>query len=189
LFLGLLTLSLLFLFCFPFLYENQINHYFKTIQLWFNRFEFNASIYYLIREIGYQTHGYNIIRKWGKIYPYIILAIVLLFSFVRNNNTPKKTLTAMLFCLSTYFFIATTVHPWYICFLIALCVFTPYRFPLVWGCFVFLSYATYSHPNFKESFLLLWIEYLAVYGTLVWELFFRKKTKVFKLSNGLQIHF
>ena len=176
--LGGSTFVITLLFCLPFFYETPINHYLKTIQLWFNRFEFNASIYYIIREIGYHTHGYNIIRKWGKIYPYLIIAIILIFSFVKKNDTPKKMFTAMLFCLSTYFFIATTIHPWYITFLIALSIFTKYKFPLLWGALVFMSYATYNHPQFKETISLLWIQYVAVYGMLFYEIFSCKNKKL-----------
>jgi len=172
---GLLILLCLFLFFVPFfLGANNLSHYLNTIGLWFNRFEFNGSIYYVIRAIGYEVKGYNIIRKLGTVSPYIILGIVAVFTFIRNNKTPHVLLTGMLFCLSCYFFIATTVHPWYIVSLVSLAIFTNYSYPLIWSALVVLSYATYGNPDFNENYYLIGLQYGIVYGVFLLELIQRK---------------
>ena len=172
---GTLVLLCLIMFFAPFfLGDNNISHYLKTIGLWFNRFEFNGSIYYVIREIGYEVKGYNIIRKLGKISPFVIVAIVAVFTFIRNNKTPQALLTGMLFCLSCYFFIATTVHPWYIVSLVCIALFTNYSYPLIWSGLVVLSYATYGNSDFNENFYLIGIQYGIVYGVFLYELIQRK---------------
>ena len=168
---GLLILLCLFLFFVPFfLGADNLSHYLNTIGLWFNRFEFNGSIYYVIRAIGYEVKGYNIIRKLGTVSPYIILGIVAVFTFIRNNKTPHVLLTGMLFCLSCYFFIATTVHPWYIVSLVSLAIFTNYSYPLIWSALVVLSYATYGNPDFNEKYYLIGLQYGIVYGVFLLEL-------------------
>ena len=172
---GLLILLCLFLFFVPFfLGADNLSHYLNTIGLWFNRFEFNGSIYYVIRAIGYEVKGYNIIRKLGTVSPYIILGIVAVFTFIRNNKTPHVLLTGMLFCLSCYFFIATTVHPWYIVSLVSLAIFTNYSYPLIWSALVVLSYATYGNPDFNENYYLIGLQYGIVYGVFLLELIQRK---------------
>ena len=172
---GLLILLCLFLFFVPFfLGADNLSHYLNTIGLWFNRFEFNGSIYYVIRAIGYEVKGYNIIRKLGTVSPYIILGIVAVFTFIRNNKTPHVLLTGMLFCLSCYFFIATTVHPWYIVSLVSLAIFTNYSYPLIWSALVVLSYATYGNPDFNEKYYLIGLQYGIVYGVFLLELIQRK---------------
>ena len=172
---GLLILLFLFLFFVPFfLGADNLSHYLNTLGLWFNRFEFNGSLYYVIRAIGYEVKGYNIIRKLGSVSPYIILGIVAVFTFIRNNKTPQVLLTGMLFCLSCYFFIATTVHPWYIVSLVSLAIFTNYSYPLIWSALVVLSYATYGNPDFNENYYLIGLQYGIVYGVFLLELIQRK---------------
>ena len=168
---GLVTLmSIVLLFLPFFLGENNIDHYLKTIGLWFNRFEFNGSLYYLIREIGYEIKGYNIIRTFGKITPYIIIGWVAVFTFIRKNNSEQQVLTGMLFVLSFYFFIATTVHPWYIVSLVTILLFTNYSYSFFWSCVVVLSYAAYDNSEFKENHYLIGLQYAVVYGVFVYEL-------------------
>ena len=59
-------LALIFTFL-PFLDQKLVEHIFSSIDLYFRTFEFNASIYYIVRWFGYQQVGYNIIQKAGPI--------------------------------------------------------------------------------------------------------------------------
>ncbi|MDG1263042.1 MAG: mannosyltransferase [Flavobacteriaceae bacterium] len=173
---GLYCLVFLGVVFIPFFFvENNITNYLKTLKLWFNRFEFNGSIYYIIREIGYEIKGYNIIRKLAKITPYVVLAIVAVFSFFRSNKTAVSVINGMLLTLSCYFFISTTVHPWYIVTLVSLALFTNYTYPLFWSCLIVLSYAAYGNTNFEENFYLIGLQYGIVYGVLLYELRTTKK--------------
>eukprot|EP01093_Parvamoeba_rugata_P019432 TRINITY_DN873_c0_g1_i2.p1 TRINITY_DN873_c0_g1~~TRINITY_DN873_c0_g1_i2.p1 ORF type:complete len:181 (-),score=21.55 TRINITY_DN873_c0_g1_i2:157-699(-) len=124
------TTLLLFL---PFFSMEFLNNYSKTVGLWFGNFEFNASVYYLARAIGYAITGYNEIAIIGKILPLISVFIILGFTFFKKNTNLPNLITSMLLVLTLYFFLSTTVHPWYIATLIILSVFTNYKFPLVWS--------------------------------------------------------
>lgn len=174
---GLCGLTGLLLFFLPFFHSLDFSTYIATIQLWFKQFEFNGSIYYLIRSLGYQWKGYNIIRQWGEIVPWILLCWVLFFAFYKKKKTAKEIFSAMLILLSGYYFIASIVHPWYLVNLILLGVFTSYRFPMVWGGAVIVSYFTYSTPSFTENMWLIGLEYGLVYGIFWWE--WRNKKALF----------
>ena len=163
----LLTVLLLFL---PFFSDTFWDHYEKTTGLWFTNFEFNASWYYVVREIGFEVKGYNIIKAFGSVMPWIVIGVVGGIAFFRNNKTPVALITAMLLALSLYYFMATTVHPWYIALLVGLSVFTRYRFPMVWSGVILLSYHTYSSTPFYENLWLIGLEYALVYGVFIWEL-------------------
>ncbi|MCF6279219.1 MAG: mannosyltransferase [Flavobacteriaceae bacterium] len=174
-FYGIVTVTTLLFFA-PFYSSEFLTNYSETIGLYFQKFEFNASIYYIFREIGYSFRGWNEIAIIGKIIPIIVLLFVLFRTFLRDNKTTINLVHAMLFVLSFYYFTATTVHPWYIAPLLILSIFTTYKFPLVWSVVIVLSYFTYINLDYKENVLLLIIEYSIVYGFLIWELFIKKGT-------------
>jgi len=163
----LLTVVVTFL---PFFSSEFLQNFSKTIALWFQNFEFNASVYYIIRWIGFQTVGWNIIGTVGKILPLIVIAFLLILTFFRRNETLPKLITAMLFGVSFYFLLSTTVHPWYVATPLLLCLFTKYRFPIVWSAVVILSYSAYGADGFRENLWLVAVEYLVVIGYAVWEM-------------------
>ncbi len=174
----LVTTMLLFV---PFLSMEFINNYAETVGLWFNNFEFNASIYYVAREIGYYITGYNEIAVIGKILPAISLVIILWFSFLRKNTTLPKLICSILIAFTCYLFLSTTVHPWYLATLVALCIFTNYRFPLVWSFAIILSYLAYLSIGTADKSENLWIiglEYTIVFSAFIWEVILKKKIPV-----------
>lgn len=170
-----LILGTTFFLFLPFHSPELINNYSNSVGLWFRNFEFNASFYYIFREIGYLFRGYNEIAIIGKIIPVLTILFLGYITFFRKNTTAKELVTAMLFGLSFYYFTTTTMHPWYLATLILLSVFTKYRFPIIWSVVIILSYAAYSNEPYKENLILVGLEYSIVYGFLIWELFFKKK--------------
>ena len=158
----------------PFFSFTMLQNYSESVGLWFGVFEFNASFYYLFREIGYWFRGYNEIAIIGKILSVLSIVFILMISFFRKNSSPKQLLTALLFAISFYYFMSTTVHPWYIGTLVLLAIFTKYRFPFVWSFVLVLSYASYGANTFHEHPWWLLLEYVLVYGTLSYEIFIKK---------------
>ncbi|MCF7561232.1 mannosyltransferase [Sabulilitoribacter multivorans] len=165
----------------PFYSSAFLNNYTQTVALWFKNFEFNASLYYIAREIGYSFRDRNEIAVIGKVIPYIIIVFVLIITFFRRNKTTLQLITAMLLVLTFYYFTATTIHPWYIATLVILSVFTKYKFPLVWSFVIILSYLSYLNINKADKSENLWIialEYIIVYGVFIWEVFIKKAPKM-----------
>ncbi len=174
------------LFFFPLLSLEIVSGFRESIGYYFQKFEFNASIYYLVREWGYWSYGYNIIQtvgwKLGLLSALIILSYTLWeyytnSKFESHNYKARNAslFTAYLDVLSIYFAFSTIVHPWYIATLVAFSVFSKYRFGLVWSALVVLTYAGYSNNGFQENLWLTAMEYFFVAGFLAYEW---KRTKL-----------
>jgi len=169
---------------FPFFDWEVFNSLRSSVGLYFNKFEFNASLYYLVREFGFWKYGYNIIQTVGWKLGLITLVLILTFVWIRIRQSKMKQEASTshglfqdwMWMLSIYFLFVTTLHPWYITTLLALSVFTSYRYPTVWTGMIFLTYAGYTEDSFHEVLWLTAIEYIIVIGYLVYELWRRKST-------------
>jgi len=175
-FYSLVILTLMISFV-PFYSEEVMSNFIASVGLWFGKFEFNASVYYLVRWIGFQIKGYNVIETAGRILPVITFVAVLLLTFLRKNGTLESLIKNMLFGISVYLLLSTTVHPWYLAIPLFLSVFTRFRFMLVWTLVVILSYSAYSNAQYDENLWLVALEYLVVIGYLLYELFLQKSSK------------
>ncbi len=170
----------------PFLRGNAFNNIIDTISLYFDHFEFNASIFYLIREVGYQFRGWNIIRTAGPVLSLISGFLIWYFALKKENRDWRVILKNMLFALSVYYFFATTVHPWYISMLLILSVFSGYRYVVIWTGLIMLSYFAYSVEGFKENLFLTSLEYIFVFSFLIFEL--KKGTVESNRLLGQMVH-
>jgi hypothetical protein len=167
------TIVTLFL---PFYSPKLIPNYLNSVGLWFQKFEFNASFYYLFREIGFLFRGWNEIAIIGKITPVLTLLFIGYLTFFRKNNSMIKLITTLLFAGSFYYFTATTMHPWYLATLLILSVFTKYRFPIIWSIVIVLSYQAYANSPWKENLWFVAVEYFIVFLYLIFEL--KKKNNI-----------
>ncbi|TYC12098.1 mannosyltransferase [Bizionia gelidisalsuginis] len=163
----------------PFLSVEFISNYSKTVGLWFNNFEFNASIYYLFREIGYWYSGYNQIAVIGKLLPVLVFSYVLYLALFTKNKSFKNFIKTMLFAFTAYLFLSTTVHPWYLTTLLFLSIFTNYKFPLVWSFVIIFSYMAYASPTTSENLWLIGLEYGVVFCAILWEVSAKKRHILF----------
>lgn len=158
----------------PFYSSEFINNYSQTIALWIGQFEFNASLYYVARAVGYVITGYNEIGVIGKFIPVVVVITLLSMTFFRKNNSMPQLIASMLLISTIYYFTSTTIHPWYLATLLILSVFTNYKYPLIWSFMIILSYLAYANSDNSENLLIIGIEYTVVYSVFLWEVFVKK---------------
>jgi alpha-1,6-mannosyltransferase len=165
---GIIYSAIVFLVCcllfWGFLDKQVFVNINTSLSLYFQNFEFNASIYYVLRWFGYQFYGYNSIATIGKILPAICTSIVLILSFKNQKNCIKTDciFPKALNILFVYYLFALIVHPWYVCFLLVISVFTNTTYIIVWSAFVFITYTTYASAVYYENLFFIFIEYAIV---------------------------
>ncbi|MBW8242169.1 polyprenol phosphomannose-dependent alpha 1,6 mannosyltransferase MptB [Muricauda oceani] len=166
----------------PFYSSVFIENYSETVGLWFSNFEFNASMYNVVKKIAvtyYEAKPWKLIDSYGSMLKKAMVAIVVLIALLRKNQKLESAITSMVFALACYYFLSSTVHPWYVVFLLGFAIFTDYRFPLVWSFTIILSYYAYSNPDFKENLGLLAIEYILVIGFFIYEMIGSRPKKLY----------
>ena len=158
---------------------NNLPNFYNTIKLWFSNLEFNGSIYYAIRHLGYKIKGYNIINSVGFITPLLTTIIMLSLLFSKNNQKIKTILEKMFLLLFIFYVISMVVHPWYIITILYLGLFTKYNFQIIWSAFIFLTYSAYQNSKVEENFYLIGLEYIVVFGFFIYEFLRQEKIKTF----------
>jgi len=160
-----------------------IDNFGKSLDLYFQKFEFNASIYYLVRWVGYQKVGYNWIQEAGPALAVIVLLGILTKAFFEKILDWKSLFRMMLFAICLYLSMATIVHPWYVSLPLVLSIFTRFRFPIVWSGVVFLTYVNYSYAEYAENIWMVGVEYVLVFGFFIFE-YVTKNTNEYRISNS-----
>ncbi len=162
--LSVATTSILFL---PFFLAFDVWHFLDSVNLYFRKFEFNASIYYVLRAFGQWLTGYNQIAVIGPVLAVITFIIIIYKSFRMGVATVRELLALNLEIFIIYLLLATTVHPWYLIVPIFLGGFLGNRVVLAWSLLIYLSYHTYMTPLFREDFRIVFAEY-ALLGLFWW---------------------
>jgi hypothetical protein len=170
-----------------------------SMGLYFGHFEFNGSVYYLVRywiineywrlwdyheyfmdylflESLLKCDLYVILRK---VLPIIDLLLILYLSSKKKiRHSEKAFLASFLAIYSVHFFLATTIHPWYISTLVLFAILSPYRvYVLLWTALIGFTYISYQGDSFSENSWVIGLEYWLVLGALIWEIRQQKKKK------------
>ena len=175
----ILFFGLLFFIFFLPIGINNLPNFYNTIKLWFSNLEFNGSIYYAIRHLGYKIKGYNIINSVGFITPLLTTIIMLSLLFNKNNQKIKTILEKMFLLLFIFYLISMVIHPWYIITILYLGLFTKYNFQIIWSALIFLTYSAYQSSKVEENFYLIGLEYIVVFGFFIYEFLGQEKIKTF----------
>lgn len=172
-----LVIGLTLLFFLPLLGWDFFAGFGSSLELYFRKFEFNASLYYLIRWVGYQLAGYNIIQMVGPRLGLLAVVIIGIMGLRDQGRDYHNLFGRMLGAICLYLFLATTVHPWYSILPLALCMFTNWRFPLIWTAVIWLTYINYSGEIYRENLWIVALEYMAVLAWAAWEYYRRRRLR------------
>jgi hypothetical protein len=173
---GVVLLTVVAVF-FPLVNGEVLRHLFQSLDLYFQKFEFNASIYYLLRWLGYQFAGFNIIAVLGPLLSFITLLVTVILASARKLGSIRRVAGYMAAALTVYLFLATTVHPWYITTLLALTAMSHFRYAVMWSGVAILTYAAYKTSSYSEDTLLIMLEYTLVFLWLIVEIYLYRQRR------------
>ncbi len=159
----------------PFADQSFIDHISTSVGLYFDKFEFNASIYYVLLWVGYDITGVNIIFVLGKVMPLFAIAAILLIAFKHRIISVDVLVKRILLTIVAYYLFSLVVHPWYITVLVFLTVFNGYRLSLLWSFLVMLTYSAYAQYPYQEVLWLTGLEYIILAVFLFKELKFGRE--------------
>jgi alpha-1,6-mannosyltransferase len=158
----------------PLLSTAFIENISKSIGLYFKNFEYNGSIYYLLRWVGYQRVGYNWINS---ISPYLSISVFLILmtaAWKVKERTFHYFPQNMLFALTVFYLLSTTIHPWYITSMVAFGTLTRFRYPMLWSGLIFFTYINYGYEPFRENLAVVAVEYLFLFSMIGYELYLKR---------------
>lgn len=159
----LVTMAILFL---PLIDQSFVNGMQDSLTLYYQKFEFNAGLYYLLREVGYWIYGYNAIALIGKILFILSTILIIVYScrlmVKRYNHTFSFSILYLIFAVLSLIF-----HPWYVIVLLAMAPFTKFKFPVIWSYLIFLTYLGYSQTGFSENYYIVAIEFAGLLIALI----------------------
>ena len=114
-----------------------------SLDLYFQRFEFNASVYYLFRDMGIWILGYNPIQILGPWLSGLTVFGILYWAWRHPGNGRVRAY----YSYTLYLALATTVHPWYALPWMVVSVLSGRSAGWVGLWFMSWSYHAYSHPE------------------------------------------
>ena len=137
-----------------------------SVGLYFDKFEFNASFYYLLSYYSPTVTGWY---QGRLVSPGLALATILIASALAWELYQHKARSiadlqyTLLVTVMVYLLNATTIHAWYVVVPFLLSIGMRSLVPLAWTWAVFFSYSHYHKDAYQENFW--WIA--AEYGVLV----------------------
>ncbi|MFT6780290.1 MAG: alpha-1,6-mannosyltransferase [Saprospiraceae bacterium] len=150
----------------------------SSIDLYFQKFEFNAGIYYLLRYLGKLWSGYNLIHYLGPLLGVTAVLLILKKAYSTNENSLQQFLDFAFFGFCSYLLLATTVHPWYLIIPVMLSVFVRFRFAVIWSFLIMLSYINYSYDFYFENLWVVGLEYVLVFGMIGFEQIYSRSSAI-----------
>lgn len=140
---------------------------FSSLKVYAADWEFNSAPFTILR---YFIGDANVVRG-------ILLSALVVFSFYQGHRQ-EDFLKYSYLIIGFALFLAPTLHPWYLCWIVPFLCFFPNRAWIVFTGLVTLSYWVWVDYGMTGSWSLkpqiLWLEYLPFYVLLVYEATHRK---------------
>jgi Gpi18-like mannosyltransferase len=165
----------LVVFFFPLLNITAFGNFIESFLLFQRKFEFNASLYYVVREVSMWFVPFNPIAYVVPALGTVALVLILMISLRTKANDPRALHRAMVWIYMAYLLLQPVVHPWYIIPVLGLGILACEWLPIVWSGLIFLSYSAYQTSPVEEQPVFLWLQYGPLYGYMAYRFLYRAR--------------
>jgi hypothetical protein len=141
----------------------------KSVGLYFQNFEFNASVYFLIRELVSLYTGYNAIAWIGPVLGFLAAMCICTLAYLWRRLPLSDVGRFGLAAWTIYLLLATTVHPWYAVGPLFFGLFTGRIYTVFWSWLVLFSYTLYGNLENTQWNAWIFLEYLLLGGMMLGE--------------------
>ena len=160
---ALISFLSLVLFLSPILAGGHLMNFYTSFRLYQSNFEFNASIYYVLRYIGTYFLGYNPIGTLGPTLNFLAAFFLLWIGLAQKKEDASGLAANLVWMYLIFLLLQTTIHPWYLIPALGISVFTTNYLFIGWSGLVFLSYHAYSDQNYNENLWIVFAEYFLLF--------------------------
>lgn len=150
---------LIMLLLIPLSFDNGLAGFWKSLSLYQRNFEFNASVYYLLRDFFSFFLGYNPIAYLGPALNMATFLSIIGFVYFWKIEKAEDLAEGIVWIYLIFLLLQPVVHPWYLIPAFGVSVLTKNRVFLMWTFLVFLSYAAYRNMEVQEPWVFIIIEY------------------------------
>lgn len=164
---GIVTTIIVIVMFLPFIDQQLLPNLSDTVGKFYNLFEFNASLYYLFVKLTSLFTDGDYSQTIAMLLGAVSMIGILFISF--KNFTKEKFYEKALWIFFIYFLSAAMVQPWYISTMIMLCIFSRFKFPLVFSLLVLLSYYPYLLKVYDENMFVIFLEYSLLFIFMIYE--------------------
>lgn len=96
-----------------YLNTSNIGNFWISLQLYFHQFEFDSFLLYPYIQFGYLKHGWNLTNVYAPLLAKWAFFLLLGIAWNRKKIKNHEMLKRMFWGMMVYYFLTSTVHPWY----------------------------------------------------------------------------
>ncbi len=139
-----------FLLFIVFIRPDNVGNFFMSLKLYFKQFEFNSFVLYPYLQYGMEKYGWNLYYLYSPRLAKLALLLIVAIAWNRKKIDAKDMLRRMFLGIMAYYFLTSTVHPWYWILPLSLTIFH-FSWSLIFmSLFAIFSYGIYMYGNHSE---------------------------------------
>lgn len=178
---GFIVVSLLL--AIPFAGLEVVLHFSESINLYFQTFEFNPSLYTMINKTSSLITGFNTIQFVGPIFGVLFILGYFYILLKRKSPDMKSLINKFLWVVIIFYLLSTIVHPWYIIYPMVIGILIGNSIGIVFSFLVLLSYCNYSGWNEWYLTLITVIEYSLLFIFMFKRKYFERRLSFINYFN------